>query len=123
MLKSDFENWLVQIINSESPNESIVAYYFGIFEGDAHYTIYLIGSTSYTPEDSDWASSNDFEPINKYFVLPSDFDHLSWNEVVEEVEKCLKDFVITTTYENSFFSKAKMIATGFDDGDLVEILR
>lgn len=122
MSKADFHNWLIQVIDSEHPDESIVAYYFGIFEGEKHYTLYLIGSSSYDLEDTDWANNNDFEPVNKYFVLPNDFDHYSWNEIIEEVKKYLTDFVASALYLNSFFSKAKMIATGFDEGDLVEIL-
>jgi shikimate kinase len=120
---ANFQNWIAQIINSDKQNESIVAYYFGIFEGEEHYTVYLIGSSFHDPEDNDWASNNDFEPINKYFVLPNDFDHLSWNEVLGSVEKYLKYFVSSPIYANSFFSKAKVIATGFDDGELIEILR
>ena len=82
----------------------------------------MTGSSSYDAEDSDWASNNDFEPINKYFVLYIDFDHLSWNEILETVKKYLKDFVTSAYYANSFFSNAKAIATGFDEGDLIEIL-
>ena len=117
----NFQNWLAGIIASETPDESIVAYYFGIFEGETHYTIYLTGSSVYDASDSDWACSNDFEPKEKYFVLPSDFNHLTWDEVLKKVENSLKDFVSSTLYKNSFFSRAKVIATGFDDGDLIEI--
>lgn len=123
MSKTNFQNWLAKIIESENPDESIIAYYFGIFKGEAHYTVYLIGSSSYDPQDSHSASNNDFEPTNKYFDLPNDFDNLRWNVVLEEVEKYLKDFVASASYVNSFFTKAKVIATGFDDGDLIEILR
>ncbi len=40
-----------------------------------------------------------------------------------KVRSLLTDFVKTDLYNNSFFQHAKAIATGFDDGDLVEIQR
>lgn len=123
MSSTNFHDWLAEIIADDTPDDSIVAYYFGIFEGEGHYTVYLTGSSVYDPTDADWACNRDFEPTNKYCVLPSYMDSISWNKVLEEVEKYLKDFVNSSVFSGSFFAKAKAIATGFDDGDLVVIDR
>ncbi len=39
MRDEHFQDWLADIIASEHPDESIVAYYFGIFESDEYYTV------------------------------------------------------------------------------------
>ncbi len=123
MLHTNFQNWLDGIIASETPDETIVGYYFGIFKDEVHYTVYLTGSEVYDPLDADWACRSDFEPADKYFIFPGEFDSWNWQEILDEIEKFLNNFVRSDLYLNSFFSTAKIIATGFDDGDLVEICK
>lgn len=121
MSVNEFQQWLAHIARTECPDQSIIAYYFGIFEGETNYTVYLTGTTSYDPEDADWASNNDFEPANKYFVLPYACNQTDWSEILEIVSTDLKGFVASALFAHSFLSQAQAIATGFDEGELVEI--
>jgi hypothetical protein len=117
----NFEKWIRKIVDSEHPSKDIIGYYFGIFEsGTKEYTLYLSGSTEFNGEDEDWVCNNDFEPNEKYLPLPQ-YKNLKWEEVLNEITGILKNFMETYVYKNSFFSKAKAIATGFDGGDLVLI--
>jgi hypothetical protein len=116
-----FYEWLSKICETEKPGQSIIAYNFGIFETEEGYTIYLTGSTEFDEEDSEWATNEDFTPQSKYFPLSEDFSQLNWENALKKIELMLKDFVNSETYNHSFFSKAKAITTGFDDGDLILI--
>jgi hypothetical protein len=116
------QEWLFKMCDTETPDKSIIAYNFGLFETENGYTIYLIGSKEYDKDDQDWATNNDFEPSLKYYPLPtSQYKNLEWEKVLERIKYQLKDFTKTEKFKNSFFAKAKAITTGFDDGDLIKI--
>jgi hypothetical protein len=114
------EQWIRGIISKEQPSEDIIAYYFGLFESLDHYMIYLSGSTEYDAEDPDWACNDDFTPEDKYLRL-QEYRGLSWQEVLEKVRIELEAILKTEVLRSSFLGKAKAIAVGFDDGDLVTI--
>lgn len=116
-------DWLSKLCDAEFPDESIVAYNFGLFETQNGYTIYLIGSKEFDNDDSDWACNNDFEPEHKYFDLPAnDYKSLSWQQVMDKIVSELTAFSKSSRFRNSYFSQAQAITTGFDDGDLVQII-
>ena len=117
------ENWLFDLCDTESPDKSIIAFNFGLFESEDGYTIYLIGSKEFDEDDPDWATNIDFEPEEKYFPLATeDYNHLKWEQVLQKIKTQLEDFSKTDKFKSSFFSKAKAITTGFDDGDLERII-
>jgi len=117
----NFEEWIAQIIKTEKPSKNIKGYYFGLFENeDNEYMLYLSGSTEFDEEDDDWACNDDYAPNEKYFQLPK-CKGLEWEDVLKQVVDMLYKFIKTDLYNNSFFSKAKGIATGFDEGDLILI--
>ena len=116
--------WLADICETESPDSSIVAFNFGLFETEDGYTVYLTGSKEYNDEDPDWATNSDFEPVRKYYPLPSEeFRKLAWSDVLNKISLELADFTDTEIFRNSFFSDAKAITTGFDDGDVILIAK
>jgi hypothetical protein len=120
-MQIEFESWITHIIKIEKPSPPIKGYYFGLFETDTNeYIMYLSGSNEFDKDDGDWAFNNDFEPQNKYLSLP-EYKDFSWEKVFRIVESVLMDFVKTEIFKNSFLSKAKGIAMGFDDGDVILI--
>lgn len=116
------QEWLSKICETEKPDKSVIAYNFGLFETENGYTIYLTGSKEYDEDDEDWVLNDDFKPSLNYYPLPAgEYKSLKWEQVLEKIRVQLKDFTKTNDFKNSFFSKAKAITTGFDDGDLVKI--
>lgn len=116
----NFEEWITGITKTEKPSKKIIAFYFGLFESaDNEYMMYLSGSREFDG-DGDWACYDDFEPKEKYLPL-AQYKGLGWEVVLDNVVATLQEFVKTDLYLNSFFSKAKGIATGFDNGDLTLI--
>jgi len=117
----DFENWIKIIINTEQPSKEIIGYYFGIFDsGEKKYILYLSGSKEFDSEDDDWACNDDYTPKDKYFCL-NQYQNFGWEDVLNNVVEILQNFIKSDLYYNSFFAKAKGIATGFDGGDIVLI--
>jgi hypothetical protein len=115
------ENWLTSLLQSEAPDDDIIAYYFGIFETPEGYSIYLTGSAEYDADDDDWATNTDFEPEDNYCTLPEAYKEMDWEEVQDKIVTLLKDFTATAAFNHSYLAKARAIAAGFDDGDLVLI--
>ena len=120
-LHMGISEWIKNICQSESPDNSIIAYNFGLFKSEKGYVIYLIGSKAFDEEDQDWACNMDFEPNEKYLLLPDEFQNQEWKEILNKVERQLKEITKAPTFNATFLSNAKAITTGFDDGDMIRI--
>lgn len=116
-----FTDWLVEI-NKEQISDSIIAFNFGIFEGENGYVVYLSGSSNYDPENDDWACNDDYIPNKKYLFLPPELSNKKWDEVEEQISRWLKEYLISPPAKTSFLNKAKAITVGFDGGDLSQIV-
>jgi len=115
-------NWISANKIGGSDLQGIEACNFGIFESTDGYTIYLTGSKEYDPEDDDWSTQIDYEPTNKYLLVPTGLtEHLDWMGVLELVENSLTAYVNSDTFANSELANITVITTGFDDGDLTRI--
>ncbi len=111
--------WLFKLCDTENPNESIVAYNFGIFESQNDYTIVLTGSKQYDKVRN--TVTIDFEPSIMYYALPEkEFGNLKPEEVQNSITNQLKDFMETAKFKHSFFAKAKAIVTAYNGENLVE---
>jgi hypothetical protein len=118
-----FYNWISEIVLTENPDKSIIAYNIGLIETQAGYTAYFMGAKNYNENDSDWACAfGDYTPTKKYLDLSNtDLKGLSWNEVQENIIKHFNGFMTTKNYKDSFLQNATSITVGFDDGELVRV--
>ncbi len=116
---NDLIEWLKRISGSEMPPSNVIAYNIGIFETPDGYSVYLIGSDNYTPDDSDWACDEVFSPKERYFAIPN--EDRDWEKILSEVVTAIKIFVESPDVKTSYLSQAKFLTVGFDDGDLVRI--
>ena len=122
-LKSSLLDWIDKIENYAKPSKKITALNFGLFESDKGFMIYLTGAEAYDASDNDWASQIDYEPIELYKYLLLKGSGISgsgkWDEVLELVCKNLKELI--DEHPDYALFKNKIVATGFDDGDLIVI--
>lgn len=118
-IQQKINNWLDNIVATEKPDKEIIAYWVGIFKSIDGYKTYLIGSKTYDDNDVDWACNVDFEPKNKYLTLGQ--SGADWQVVLDEVKKCVMDYLQTQAFKSSFLEKSTAIACGFDDGDLYRL--
>ena len=118
----DLAGWLERVSQSSPPPEDIVAYNFGIFESEGGYTLHLIGSREYDPDNDDWACREDYVPVEKYFELPKSFGNGGdWRGVQHKVVGLIKRFIGSSEPTGSPFTRASAITVGFDDGDLERV--
>ena len=118
----DFESWLRRVRDNSPPAKNIAAYNFGIFESESGYTVYLVGSREYDPDDDDWACNADYAPSEKYFELPESYTgRKRWQGVQREVVRLVKRFLESPESEGSFLRAATAITVGFDDGSLERV--
>lgn len=121
-LEIQFNKWLDRLNETEKVNEDIVAFNFGLFETNEGYTIYLIGSKTFDPDDDDWALNIDFEPKDKYLAFDKSLVKTKeWEEIQNVSANLITDYVNSDKFENSILNNATAITTGFDDGDLTRI--
>ena len=117
-MKKQIENWLQKLSQDNIDDNGIVALYFGIYETEAGYCLYLTGSKEYDADDDDWACSVDFEPKGNYLSIDSTMDWEQFlNTVSVIIEECVNELLISRP---KLFSN-KIIAVGFDDGQIIRI--
>lgn len=114
--QQDFNQWLDEIVKTEKPDNSIIAYWIGIFESTSGYQLYLTGSKVFHENNDDWACDVDFVPKNKYLVLGQ--NETDWNIVLEQTKIFLTTYFKTSIFKNSFLDRSTAIACGFDGSDL-----
>jgi hypothetical protein len=121
--QSLFNDWVETIIKNETPNSTIIAINFGIFETGQGYKLYFAGFKSFDKDNDDWAVGlGDFKPKDNYFNLPNEeFKELAFDVAQNKVVTLIENFMKTQSYKNSFLERAIAISTGFDDGDLIKI--
>lgn len=106
--------WLARLAETEAPPSDIVAFHFGLFEGDDTVSVYLVGSRDFSDDDEDWVANDDWLAKSKGLELPAgDPDKVS-----EAVADALSDFLESG---DSFLHKARAVTVGFDDGDLLRV--
>ena len=117
-MKKRIENWLIKISQDDNDENGIIALYFGIYETSTGFCLYLTGSKEYDTTDDDWACSVDFEPKGNYLSIDSTMDWEQFlNTVSVIIEECVNELLISRP---KLFSN-KIIAVGFDDGQLLRI--
>ncbi len=117
-----FSDWIVKISNSSQPGNEIKAINFGILQTEESYSIYLIGSVEYDPNDDDWACNEDFIPDEKYFALTKqEIIDKDWTMVQDMIINVIKSFLDSELYNDSILKAVDHITCGFDGGSLEKI--
>lgn len=115
-MKKKIEDWIKQICYEPFTKENIVALYFGLFETEDGYCLYLVGSSDYDENDDDWACAIEYEPFNKYLVLKG--IKTDWQFILDNVYNILSDAIRKPEICDTPLFKGKTIAVGFDDGPM-----
>jgi hypothetical protein len=94
-----------KIASKEQPSSDIKALNFGLFQNsEGHYSVYLVGSKEYDPDDQNWACNEDFVPADKYFhAKHKSVSSLKWQEFLKLVKNTLKKVLESENLKNSFF--------------------
>lgn len=110
----EIEKWMESIFENALPKE-IVAIAFNLYDdGDNQWSIEMVGSSSFDPEDSDWACDEVFDTRDKPYSWEQDAE---WEEVLQEAADCIKNYIETGKYSEQL-KAYKGIGVGFVDGDI-----
>jgi hypothetical protein len=127
-----FEQWMTRLLEISQPGKEIVALHFGLFETEYNVQLYACGSKTWDGEDPDWACEPAWFPEGSYPDIP----------LYRNLHRVLKEdtwlgvhlavsisalYVIRFAREHGSLllggRGSRMLATGFDEGDLYHIAR
>lgn len=112
--------WL-EAVDNPVP-EGIKAIYIGIFESENGYMLHLAGSRHYDENDEDWACDEDFVPEQQYTELyTKGMKDTGWESILNAVVSAVSRYLETKSDDPSSPFHGKIVAVGFDDGNLVRV--
>jgi hypothetical protein len=113
------KEWLHFISANEKPNAPDLDYNFGLSESPNEYILNVGGVKTYDEGKYRTVTRVEWRPENMYLLLPeSEYRNLKPEQVRENIFNQLKAFTQTTTFKNSFFSKAKAITADWEGDTL-----
>lgn len=114
---NSFSDWLDSVL-AENTFAGVKAFNFNLYEdcenGNAVFSVQLIGAPAYDAEDSDWACEEIFSTGENLFYI-SDCD--DWDECLQIFADLLEEYFEKGKYANKL-KDSEAVAYGFVDGDL-----
>ena len=102
-------NWLKEI-KKKGLDPKVKGLYFGLFESENGYTIYLTGA--YSIDSFEWMLNEDYVADPKYLNLKSS---KKWNVILGDIKNKLIKLLKEDLFDSENIEK---ICIGFDDGDI-----
>jgi hypothetical protein len=121
-MKEQLLVWLdnIEKIDGKPPKE-VLAFNFGLYEGESGYMMYLAGGFEYSEDNDDWACIELPISEHRYFKLPENLNGQGWESVLEYCANTLKELYSEGKLNRPLFENCIALTTGFDDGDLIKI--
>ncbi len=119
-LKNKMEEWLQKIAATKTLSNDVIAVNVGLFETDGGYAAYLYASDEYDDEDEDWACGEPME--DSYLMLTGEpYESVDWETFLSKEVEAMKEILASGNEAIDNFFGARIITTGFDDGNLVRL--
>ena len=115
--QSVFNAWLDRAL-AEPIASGVIAFSFNLTKPT---TIEIIGSASYSDDDSDWASEEAFRPETEDLTLPAPDRSKDWAGVLECAKMAIYGYLERPSPGSAILKKATGVAVGFIDGDLHKV--
>ena len=112
----EFCIWLDTFLKNELP-KNIVAFNFNLYEDETSFHIQLIGASSYSKDNSDWACDEVFSTGENIFVIPKSIAGISWENGLQYSISVIKEYLNIGKHSN-ILKSSSAVAVGFVDGDL-----
>lgn len=121
-MKQELINWLNNIQKNDGiPPIEVIAFNFGIYESEAGYKIYFVGSFEYDENDDDWACIEMPTESHRYFDLPKELQIKDSDEILTVCAKSLTELEKEGNLKIDLLKNAIAITIGFDEGELIKI--
>ncbi|WP_411882050.1 hypothetical protein [Polaromonas sp. YR568] len=115
--QSRFDAWLDSELAQPVP-ESVIAFNFNLAEP---WCIEIVGSDSYSDEDSDWACDESFRSANEPLELIDVDVGRTWAAVLEGAKILVSAYLSKPSTGSAILRKAEAVTVGFVDGDLERV--
>jgi len=110
-----FANWVKDQIR-HAP-EDILAFAFNLYENKGEYSVELVGSRAFWPDNTDWACEEDFVPSpRRRWDIPKGLSGSDWETCLKAMKRSLHEVLQSGFVERLLLADA--VAIGFVDGDL-----
>ncbi len=107
---STMQAWLANICDGKKPRKAITEYQIGLFFSDKRVTLFLNGTNTYGQGTSRQTIKIEFEPKEKYYLLPAKYNaKLNHNELYKKIKTDIKRFCTTPKFRSSFLTKADQL--------------
>lgn len=115
----NFSQWLDPVLAQPLP-ENVAAINFNLYDdGDHQWSIELIGSPTFSPDDADWACEEVFD--NRDEPLCWESRHTK-EQILQQAEAAVRDYLDHGRHAGVLKS-LQGVGVGFVDGDLVLVYR
>jgi hypothetical protein len=112
----DFSKWLDKVLSQKMP-ESIKAYNFNLYEGKDTFHVQLIGSSSFSENDQEWACDEVFTTGENIFIIDRKITGQTWQEGLLFSKELVNEY-LDKGVNAGMLKKKEAVAIGFVDGDL-----
>lgn len=100
--------------------EEVVALNFNLYEdGDAKWSVELVGTASFDEDDDDWACDEVFSNRETPLVWEENAD---WETILSKVQEFIRRYLEHGEYSD-LMKEIQAVAVGFVDGDLEIVYR
>ena len=100
--------------------EEVVALNFNLYEdGDAKWSVELVGTASFDEDDDDWACDEVFSNRETPLVWEENAD---WETILSKVQEFIRRYLEHGEYSD-LMKENQAVAVGFVDGDLEIVYR
>ena len=100
--------------------EEVVALNFNLYEdGDAKWSVELVGTASFDEDDDDWACDEVFSNRETPLVWEENAD---WETILSKVQEFIRRYLEQGEYSD-LMKENQAVAVGFVDGDLEIVYR
>ena len=118
-LAQPFNTWVDLALTdlASADNSAVAAYCFNLYEHEHTWAVQLAGTSSFDPDDPDWAVEPAFSSGENLFEIPQAAAGEDW-EAGLSVAKSLIAQYLRTGMHRERLTGAQAVAVGFVDGDI-----
>jgi len=119
VIYNEFKKWIDEILSDNISND-VIAFNFNLYEAEDSYHIQLIGASTFSEEDQDWACYEVFSTGENIFIINRKIAGQEWEQGLKFSKNMIMKYL--EKGKNNYKLKEKQaVGIGFVDGDL-EIL-
>jgi len=119
--ETDFTEWIAKAVENGVP-DAVRAFAFNLFElaqaDEARFAVELVGTSEFSGTESDWACTENWEPIQRTLRIPISFSGEAWGECIWRVQSLIQNMLESDSNPSRILKSRDGIGIGFVDGDL-----